>query len=127
MKILCTIPKRNLNNFVKKRILLIIPANAATVKDFPLKMRRPKPPLQRLLLAEGLAVSALVHSRIGLVGTYHNTLQGAVVCILAMMGALSDSTLDTLVSMAAHIPFLLLLDSAIVCATADKLCIRFDK
>ena len=123
MKILCTILERNLNNIVKKCIFHIIPAISVTVKSFPLKMRRHKPPLQRLLLAEGLAVSTLIHSGVGLVGTYHNSLQGAVVCILAMMGALSDSTLDALVCMAAHSQFLLLSDSAIVCAVIVPLFI----
>ena len=85
------------------------------------------PPRQRLLLAEGLAVGALVHGRIGLMGTYQNTLQRAVVCVSAMVGALRNSTLDTLVSMAAHSQFLLLSDSAIVCAVTDALFIRFDK
>jgi len=35
-------------------------------------------------------------------GTNQDPLQGTVICILAVMGALLDSTLDTLVCMAIH-------------------------
>ncbi len=80
------------------------------------------PPLQKLLLAEGLAVGALVHSRIGLVGTYQDPLQGAVVGIFTMVGTLGNSTLNTLICMAAHSQFLLLSDSAIVCHLLVGLC-----
>ena len=55
-----------------------------------------------LLLAEGLTVGALVFSGIHLMGTHHNTLQGAEVGILAVMGALLNSTLNALVCMAIH-------------------------
>ena len=55
-----------------------------------------------LLLAEGLTVGALVLSGIQLVRTHHNTFQGAEVGILAVMGALLNSTLNTLVCMAIH-------------------------
>ena len=40
-------------------------------------------------------------------GTYQDLLQGAVVLLVAMMGALLDSTLNALVSMAVHNRFLL--------------------
>ena len=55
-----------------------------------------------LLLAEGLAVGALVSSGVGLVSTNQNPLQGAEIGILAVMGALLDSTLNALVCMAIH-------------------------
>ena len=40
-------------------------------------------------------------------GTYQNPLQGAEICILAVVGALLDSTLNALVCMAIHYGFLL--------------------
>ena len=40
-------------------------------------------------------------------GTYQNPLQGAEICVLAVVGALLDSTLDALVCMAIHYGFLL--------------------
>ena len=55
-----------------------------------------------LLLAEGLTVGALIHGGIHLVGAHQNLVQGAIVLVAAMMGTLSDGTLDTLVSMAIH-------------------------
>ena len=58
-----------------------------------------------LLLAEGLAVGALVHSGVGLVSTHHNTVQGAVVCIIAVVSALSNGTFNTLISITVHISF----------------------
>ena len=54
------------------------------------------------LLTEGLAVSTLIHGGVGLMGTYQNPLQGAEVCILAVMGTLLDSTLNALVCMTIH-------------------------
>jgi hypothetical protein len=41
------------------------------------------------------------------VGAHQDFVQGAVVFVAAMMGALSDGTLDTLVGMAIHIKDLL--------------------
>ena len=56
----------------------------------------------KLFLAEGHAVGALVNGRIGLVGAYQNFVQRAVVCILAMIGALLNSTLNALIGMTVH-------------------------
>ena len=56
----------------------------------------------RLLLAEGLAVGALIHGGIYLVGADQDAVQGAEVCVLAVVGALSYSTLNALVCMAIH-------------------------
>ena len=56
----------------------------------------------QLLLAEGHAVGALVNSRVRLMGTHHDLVQGAVVLVLTMVGTLLDSTFDTLVCMTAH-------------------------
>ena len=61
----------------------------------------------RLLLPEGLAVGALVHGRILLMGADQDLIQGAVVLSLAMMGALLNGALDALVCMTVHLIFLL--------------------
>ena len=72
-------------------------------------MRRPKPPHRIfLLLAEGLAVGALVHSGVGLVGTHQDLVQSAVVLALAVVGALMDGAFDALIGIAVHSHFLLL-------------------
>ena len=66
------------------------------------KMRRQAPPLLLLLLAEGHTVGALVHGGIGLVGAHGDPVQGAVVCILAVVSALLNGAFDALVGMTAH-------------------------
>ena len=55
-----------------------------------------------LLLSEGLAVGALVHSGVGLMGTHQNTIQGAVVLILTVVAALLNGTFDGFVGMTIH-------------------------
>ena len=55
-----------------------------------------------LLLAEGHAVGTLVLSRIGLVGTHQNPVQGTIVLAFAVMGTLVHSALNGLVGMAVH-------------------------
>ena len=60
------------------------------------------------LFAERLAVGALVLSGCSLVGAHQNALQRAEVCILAMVGALLDSTLNALVCVATHRDLLLI-------------------
>jgi hypothetical membrane protein len=59
------------------------------------------PPLV-LLLAEGLAVGALVLGGICLVGTHQNPVQGAVILAVAMIGAGLDGAFNALVCMAVH-------------------------
>jgi hypothetical protein len=61
-----------------------------------------------LFLLEGQAVGALIHSGVCFMGTDHNTLQGAVVCFVAVVCALSYGAFDALVGLAVHSPFLLL-------------------
>ena len=56
----------------------------------------------RLLLAEGLAVGALVLGGIHLVGTHQDPVQRTVVLILAVISALLDGAFDALVGMAIH-------------------------
>ena len=60
------------------------------------------------LFAEGLAVGALVHGGVSLMGADHDAVQRAVVLGVAMVSALLDGTLDALVCMTVHIHFLLL-------------------
>ena len=67
------------------------------------EIRRQMPPYLRFsLLTEGFAVSTLVSSGIGLMGTNQDPLQAAEVRILAMMGALLHGTLNALVCMTIH-------------------------
>ena len=55
-----------------------------------------------LLLAEGLAVSALILGGIQLMGTDQNLLQRAEVLVTAMVGTLLNSAGDTFVGMTIH-------------------------
>ena len=61
-----------------------------------------------LLLLEGHAVSALIHSGIAFMGAHQNTIQRAVVSAVAVMCALLHGAFDTLVCIAVHCSFLLL-------------------
>ena len=73
------------------------------------EIRRQMPPYLRFsLLTEGFAVSTLVSSGIGLMGTNQDPLQAAEVRILAVMGALLNGTLNALVCMTIHGVLLLL-------------------
>ena len=73
------------------------------------EIRRQMPPYLRFsLLTEGFAVSTLVSSGIGLMGTNQDPLQTAEVRILAVMGALLNGTLNALVCMTIHGVLLLL-------------------
>ena len=94
MKKLCTSRERTINidtmifvswNFVKKK-----------------SRQRKAAAKNTLLFAEGFAVGALVHSGVHLMGTHQDAVQGAVVLILAMMGALLDGAFDTFVGMTVH-------------------------
>ena len=62
-----------------------------------------------LFFTERHAISALILRRIALVGTNQNSLQRAVVCFVAVMCALMNSTLNTLVCIAVHNDLLLFL------------------
>ena len=61
----------------------------------------------KLLFAERLAVSTLVHSRILLVGAHHNAVQRAVVFGGAVVCTLLYGAFDALVCLAIHDFFLL--------------------
>ena len=71
---------------------------------------------QGLFLAEGLAVGALVHGRILLMGAYKDAIQGAVVLGVAVIGALLDGALDALIGMTVHVFSSFLFGAAIVWA-----------
>ena len=60
-----------------------------------------------LSLLEGLAVGALIHGGVCLMGTDHDLIQRAVVLSLAVMGALGNGAFDALIGMAIHTQFLL--------------------
>ena len=60
-----------------------------------------------LLLAEGHAVGAGIHSGVSLVGTHQDPLQRAVVSILAVVCTLRNGALNALVCVTVHIQFLL--------------------
>ena len=70
-------------------------------------MRRLHAAASTLLLAEGLAVSALVNSGVGFVGANHNAIQRTIVGIIAVVCALVNGAFNALVCMAAHSRFLL--------------------
>jgi hypothetical protein len=76
-----------------------------------------------LLLAEGLAVGALVHGRVSFVSAYQDAVQRAEVLVLAVVSALLDGAFDALVGMIVHIKYLLLskLGFSMHPAAGDKL------
>ena len=67
-----------------------------------------------LLLAEGLAVGALIHGRIALVGAHQNPVQRAIVFIFTVVCALLNGAFDALVGIAVHGIRLLFLISSLV-------------
>jgi hypothetical protein len=75
---------------------------------FKEKLRRRLPPPDKSLLAEGLAVGALVHGRVGFMGAHHDAIQGTVVLGVAVIGALLNGAFDALIGMTIHGSFLLL-------------------
>ena len=77
------------------------------------------------LLAEGLAVGALVCGGIGLVGAHQDPVQRAVICLLAMVLALLNSTLNALVCMTVHGIILLLFVMELECPHSEKTYISF--
>jgi hypothetical protein len=68
----------------------------------------------RLLLAEGLAVSALIHGRVLLMGAHQDLVQRTVVLGVAVIGTGLDGAFDALVGVAVHDIDLLFLCSEIV-------------
>ena len=75
-----------------------------------------------LLFTEGLAVGALVHGGVLLVGAYHDAIQRAVVLGIAMVCTLLNGALNALVCMAIHSAFLLfLIYGLILCAISENI------
>ena len=60
-----------------------------------------------LFLAEGHAVGALIHGGVAFMSAYQNTVESAVVSILAVVSALVNGAFDTLVCFAIHCLILL--------------------
>ena len=73
-----------------------------------------------LLLAEGLAVGALIDSGVTFVGAHQDAVQGAVILGVAVVSALLDGAFDTLVCIAVHGLFLLLLDYGFIMCLRGK-------
>ena len=71
-------------------------------------------PPPSLLFAEGLAVCALIHSGIQLVGAHQNPVQRAIVFGFAVMCAFLNGAFDALVCFAAHNVSSFELDSRLV-------------
>lgn len=92
-------------------IMVIIPLLIEFVKK---KSRQQLLPRTLLLPLEGFAVGALILGRIGFMGTNQNAVQRAVILVPAVICALLDGALDTLIGMSVHGHFLLLLISALV-------------
>jgi hypothetical protein len=98
VKILCTAIKYSLNKYI--RLLLSYPVSSppSSKKKCGSYCRR----TLFLLLAEGLAVRALIHGRVGFVGANQDAIQGAVVLSIAMVSALLDGTFEALVCVTVH-------------------------
>ena len=75
---------------------------------------------QRSALTEGLAVGALIHGGVYLVGAHQNAVQRAVVLFFAVMGALVHGALNALVGMTIHCFFLLLNEFGVSIAEREK-------
>ena len=68
---------------------------------------------RKSLLAEGLAVGALVHGGILLMGAHQDFVQRAVVLGIAVVSAGCDGAFDALVGIAVHLSYLLLFGFAL--------------
>ena len=87
--------------------MLIIKVFHLFVKGKKTAAENPPQEALSLFLSEGLAVGALIHGRVCLMGTYQNLIQGAVVLAVTVIGAGLDGTFDALVCIAVHFHFLL--------------------
>ena len=104
MKKLCIIEKRSINS---GRYDNIIASGIRFVKENCGSFCCRNIPFQ-LLLAEGLAVGALVLRGVHFMGTHQDLIQRAVVLMAAVIGALLDGAFDALVCMTVHSKSLLL-------------------
>ena len=83
---------------------MVFPTFLHILRHSSRKTAAEKPPqcVAFLLFAEGLAVGALICSRIDFVGAHQDLVQGTVVLMAAVMGALLDGALDALVCVIVH-------------------------
>ena len=77
--------------------------------------------IQKLLLAEGHTISALILTGICLVSTNQNTIQRAIVLAAAVVGALLNSTFDALICIAVHISIPPSSDDRLIISTLQKI------
>ena len=98
----------------------MIPFCPPFVKTKPRQKSLPRSTDAGLLLTEGLAVGALIHGGVHLMGADHDAVQRTVILVLTVMGTLTDGTFDALVCMVVHGSFLLCLDSGLVCPSGPK-------
>ena len=75
-----------------------------------------------LLLAEGLAVGALVHGGVCFVGAYEDPVQRAVVFVVTVVGTLGNGALYAFVGMAAHTCSSFALNSELGCPERKNVC-----
>ena len=110
MSKLCTSIKGFFNEIFMKtqeNFPLIIAVSPLFVKPKICERRRRSAAVSHSLLAEALAVGALILGGVGLMGTHQNPVQRAVVLMVAVVSAGLDSAFDALVCIAVHIVFLL--------------------
>jgi len=100
MKNVCTFVGRRLN-FWKFLAVIITPAPCLR-QEKTRQLQLPRIIKMELLLAEGHAVGALIHSGIVFVGTHQNPVQRTIVLVFTMMGTLVDSAFNTLVCVVVH-------------------------
>ena len=112
MKEVCTLDKKYLN-FAKSYI--IIRLRKQFVKKKAAGNSLPLYVVPQLLFAEGHTVGALILGGVALVGAHHNAVQGAVILLFAVMGALVHRTFDGLIGMTVHKIASFLLNSEVVC------------
>ena len=78
-----------------------------------------------LLLAEGLAVGALIHCRVAFVSAHQDAVQGAEVLSVAVICAGLNGAFDALVCIGVHIRSLLIFEIAVIMACKCKNMRRF--
>ena len=79
-----------------------------------------------LLLTEGHAVGALIHSGVCLMSAHHDTLQRAVVLVGTVVCTLSNGAFDALVGIAIHSLFLLFFVILKVCPKTQNQSVFFN-
>ena len=111
------ISKHKLKNFSGKcRIYPVYHKGFPPLRQEKKELRRKIPPQKasHLSLSEGLAVGALVHGRICLMGAHQNLVQRAIVLVLTVVSTVFDGAFDALVCMTVHTRYLLLFGTPLV-------------